>query len=370
MEEISFSIIIPVYNREDLIKRAVGSFLQQDYTSYEIILVDDGSTDGSRELCDELAACYDFIKVVHQANQGAASARNSGLEIASKEYVLFCDSDDYYEIDSLQKMANAMEAIGKIDILVFGFKTSDGYPLLPSGYPYNEKLDKIYIKNNMLPYELGITPSGGKSIMPFVWNKAYRRSTLERCQARFIDGLRVWEDKMFWIMMLGDIESVAILDQCFYNYKSDAETRLTTNWNPQILEKVPMKFHILQDKYGKEFDFENEYVVNGYANMIVEQVIQFFNCERCTDVEVLKTALDNEKHTEWLERGTFKDYYKKKIAKFILNDDFGGVQRVICSYSQLQERKRKIDSIEKQIQIFKYRVRKLCRVIAGKEKLS
>ena len=89
------SIIVPVYNVEKYLKRCVDSILAQTFIDYELILVDDGSSDSSDIICDEYAAKFDKIYVIHQKNGGLSAARNAGMSIARGEYFLFCDSDDY-----------------------------------------------------------------------------------------------------------------------------------------------------------------------------------------------------------------------------------------------------------------------------------
>ena len=91
------SIIIPVYNAENVLQRCVNSLVSQTYTPVEIILVDDGSADSSLSICEELAKNHSNIKVISQENSGAASARNAGLSEANGEYIMFVDSDDWVE---------------------------------------------------------------------------------------------------------------------------------------------------------------------------------------------------------------------------------------------------------------------------------
>ena len=95
MDDVFFSVIIPVYNVGDYLRECVQSVLSQDFASYEIILVDDGSTDGSGLLCDEFAKTDFRVQAVHQENQGQSAARNHGLQIASGKYILFLDRDDF-----------------------------------------------------------------------------------------------------------------------------------------------------------------------------------------------------------------------------------------------------------------------------------
>lgn len=86
-----YSIIIPIYNAEFFIRDSVASILKQSYKNYEILLIDDGSSDAGGDICDELARCDNRINVLHQKNAGAASARNRGIKIARGDYILFLD---------------------------------------------------------------------------------------------------------------------------------------------------------------------------------------------------------------------------------------------------------------------------------------
>ena len=98
---MKYSIIIPVYNVKAYLHRCIDSVICQNNPDYEVILVDDGSADGSGQICDEYAGKFDYIKVLHQTNQGLAATRNSGLSIASGDWILFVDSDDYFSEDFL-----------------------------------------------------------------------------------------------------------------------------------------------------------------------------------------------------------------------------------------------------------------------------
>ena len=115
---IKLSIIVPVYNVEQYLHKCVDSLLAQDIplTDYEIILVDDGSPDECPQICDEYAATYDNIRVVHRENGGLSAARNSGIEVAHGEYVMFVDSDDYIEPNVLSGLIEQVER-DNLDVL-------------------------------------------------------------------------------------------------------------------------------------------------------------------------------------------------------------------------------------------------------------
>ena len=113
------SIILPIYNVEKYLNKCVDSIRNQTYRNLEIILVDDGSKDSSGKICDELSNQDSRLKVVHKKNGGLASARNSGYEVATGEYVMYIDSDDCVKEDTVKKCVDAIER-DKSDVVIFG----------------------------------------------------------------------------------------------------------------------------------------------------------------------------------------------------------------------------------------------------------
>lgn len=109
MNEKLVSIIIPVYNVKDFLVDCLDSVINQSYKNLDIILVDDGSTDGSGIICEEYARQDKRIRVIHQVNQGLSAARNSGIEIMRGEYVYFIDSDDYIAKDTIEVLFNTIK---------------------------------------------------------------------------------------------------------------------------------------------------------------------------------------------------------------------------------------------------------------------
>ena len=105
------SVIVPVYNVEAYLERCVGSILQQTYTHFELILINDGSTDSSGQICDHLASQYENIKVYHIENAGVSNARNMGIQLATGSWVTFIDSDDFVTQDYLATLASAVEGV-------------------------------------------------------------------------------------------------------------------------------------------------------------------------------------------------------------------------------------------------------------------
>lgn len=111
------SVIVPVFNSKNFLAEALDSVLAQTYENLEVVLIDDGSTDGSGEICDRYAAKDKRFRVYHQANQGVSATRNAGLDLATGDFLAFLDSDDAYEPEAIAAMMDAM-AREKVDVVM------------------------------------------------------------------------------------------------------------------------------------------------------------------------------------------------------------------------------------------------------------
>ena len=138
MGNIKVSVIIPVYNVAGYFPRCMQSIAAQTYSDYEVVLVDDGSTDGSGDLCDKYAAEYEFVHTVHQSNHGLSAARNHGVEVAKGEYICFIDSDDYVSADYIEKLVTAME-LYQADMAVIKMRSVSDKDEVPITYKDSEK---------------------------------------------------------------------------------------------------------------------------------------------------------------------------------------------------------------------------------------
>lgn len=119
---VKFSIIVPVYNVEKYLNNCIESLLNQKFDNFEIILVNDGSTDKSGLMCDNYASTNKNISVIHKDNGGLSDARNIGIANAKGEYIIFVDSDDFIEPESLKKFNELIEKKGKPDVIITRIK--------------------------------------------------------------------------------------------------------------------------------------------------------------------------------------------------------------------------------------------------------
>lgn len=214
---MKYSVIVPVYNCMHYLESCVESiFNQKTGSSYEIILVDDGSEDESARLCDWLAEKHECIRVIHQVNQGVSAARNAGIYAAKGEYLLFLDADDLWSEDLLQHLDIATES--KPDVVQFGFRAfyEDGHiveylpPLAINGESGRDYVSRIL--------DQGIMLAGSSCI------NAHRKDFLTQNKLQFPVGITNGEDLLFRIRELEKAKSVYGVDLALYMYRRNAES--------------------------------------------------------------------------------------------------------------------------------------------------
>lgn len=211
MKEL-ISIVVPIYNVEDYLKECIDSICGQSYKNIEIILVDDGSTDGSPAICDVYAGLDNRIRVIHKKNGGLSDARNCGLEVARGEYVAFVDSDDYVNERFIEFLYNAMEDCNA-QIAVCSYQKVYDTPIAKSELP------KYVIEEKNSISFLESLYQGKYSDMGFVaWNKLYKRQLFVENNILYPKG-RIYEDTFTTYKLLYFAEGIAIVDYPLYCYR-------------------------------------------------------------------------------------------------------------------------------------------------------
>lgn len=218
------SVIVPVYNVNKYLAKCVESILQQTYIDLEIILIDDGSTDNSGEICDRFASIDSRIKVIHQQNGGAASAKNAGLRAATGKYLAFVDSDDYIECDAFEFMVNEMEQNG-VDVVRCCFR--DIYRD-ESVDRWHEEERKIYSANEFLALFLSDWTCG------LLWDKLYVRKIYDGIM--FEEGRKI-DDEFFTYRGIMNAEKILSVPKIVYNYrKRKSSVMLSEQSKGQIVQ--------------------------------------------------------------------------------------------------------------------------------------
>lgn len=183
---MEFSIIVPIYKVEKYLRGCIDSVLVQNYMDYELILVDDGSPDSCGAICDEYAKEHTQVKVIHKANGGLSSARNAGLDIAAGKYVIFLDSDDFWDDSDALKHFHENLSDTRADVLVFPakryYEENNQYTYILSGEADREKIIDVNV-NSAVRYMLE-----RNIYRAAAWNKVIRRSLIEDHHMRFLEG--------------------------------------------------------------------------------------------------------------------------------------------------------------------------------------
>lgn len=232
MANPTVSVIVPIFNVEAHLSRCVESLLAQTHHEFQVILVNDGSTDSSGDICESLAHQYEQVSVVHKPNGGLADARNAGLKKATGEFVCFIDSDDWVEPKMLEAMLKPMANV-QVDVVLAGMIVD-----------YVDDSGALISSTRRTPPNLVISDGSlvGQSVddelinlLGYAWNKLYRTEFLRNQQLTFTKGLRLIEDIDFNSRAITQAREVAVLDEAFVHYIQRPAESLGTVFLPDFL---------------------------------------------------------------------------------------------------------------------------------------
>ena len=221
-----FSFIVPVYNVEKYIPQCIESILSQSFSDFEILLIDDGSTDNSGNICDEYAKKDNRITVLHGINKGLSEARNKGIDVAKGDYIIFLDSDDYWIGDKLKFIAKKLED-SKSDLLVFNyeaFEETNNKTIVTNGINFEEVsnklltgeayLEEIIKTNNLYSW--------------YAWLYVIKRDLIMDFNIRFKPGIK-YEDVDLMYEIILKAKKVTVLDETIIRYRLSRQGAITAN---------------------------------------------------------------------------------------------------------------------------------------------
>lgn len=204
MSNPTLSIIVPIYNASKVLERCLSSILNQTFSDWELLLIDDGSTDESGHLCEEFSLRDKRIRTIHKINGGVSTARNTGLEICNGDYITFIDADDYIESNYFEEMMS--EKIS--DLVICGFKIANLNTFIPTqsikNVPINAELVTELVEN---PYYLD-SP----------WCKIFKKSIIKENKIKFDPRLKLSEDTLFSYSYLSHIKTITLIKKSLYVY--------------------------------------------------------------------------------------------------------------------------------------------------------
>lgn len=241
------SVVIPVYNVEKYIERAVLSVQNQCISDIEIILVDDCSPDRSPEICERLAMQDERIRVIHhEVNKGLSEARNSGLNIASGEYIWFMDSDDYVENGLFQQIKESLDK-NPAQVVIFGL-TEDYYDQKQNLHHSITVSCGEYCFQNKYEVRKFVINLEQQTLYGYAWNKIYQLSYLKKLGLRF-EKIVLIEDILFNVNYFMDINSMNLLKYTGYHYNKRMDNSLTSKFVPEYYLVHRRRIELLYKQY-------------------------------------------------------------------------------------------------------------------------
>lgn len=255
-----FSVVVPCYNVERYLPKCIESLCNQTLSDIEIILVDDGSPDNSGQICDKWAGKDNRIRVIHKANGGVSAARNDGMEIASGEYIIFCDSDDWLPENALESLYN--EGVRTNADVVIGnvYQSSDGKdtlaqfyakPFVTSDRTFIDKMIQADFYKTYCPMPAETGPAFGYG---GPWNKAVRLEMLRKCNIKFDVRVKgIFDDIIYTAYILANAMTVAYINTPVYYYRliPASITRSFKANAPEINDAIFKSWEEFMAKYDK-----------------------------------------------------------------------------------------------------------------------
>jgi|GEM_PF-5487282 len=264
----------------------VSSVLAQDFSDFELILVDDGSTDGTQAICEELAREDVRIRYIRMPqNAGASVARNTGLDAARGKYVWFGDSDDRIAQGMFEKMIGCARE-HNVDIItcnmcvLHGDKRSD----LITRLPYETLLDREFISSTVIPAMIGVDEDTSRSIQGH-WRSIYRRDLLRENEVRYPEDRRVWEDHIFIVSALRFAQSLYLVRDFFYHYVKRSGS-LLSQYRPQQFDWALLIIQDYKAWLGNSYDLDGPARIRKNIAAAVGEISELiFTHERDADVD-------------------------------------------------------------------------------------
>lgn len=266
------SIIVAAYNVEKYLPQCIESILAQTYRDFELIFVDDGSTDGSSELGDFYGKRDMRVKVIHKPNGGLVSARKAGIAEACGEYIGFVDGDDWIESDMYENLMKIAVGFNADIVLCGSIEDAKGECLCKINGLKSGVYDKTKMAEELYPYMLCMKDFFGMGVQPYLWNKLIRREYAYKHIMAVDDRIRVGEDVAAVMPMLLAVDRTVVTDYCGYHYCMHSESMM---WSNSETEKERNELSILHDflrmsfrRYAGQYQLEYQLVHYTVGNFL------------------------------------------------------------------------------------------------------
>jgi len=336
---LKLSIIVTIYNGERYLNKCIDSILAQTYTDFELVLVDDGSRDGSLEICREYEKIDPRIVVLHKENEGLVAARKSGVSVAKGEYIGFVDCDDFIDTDMYSKLMEPAQE-HESDIVVGGLvldysdHTVKKYNAIPAGY-YGESDMRSEIVSRMLTYS-GFLEFG---IIPGVVVKVFKKEILEKALSKVPDNINIGEDVSITAHAFGAASSVSIIPSASYHYVQ-YEGSMIHKFNPKRFDYIRNLYNCLvtveSEDYKKQIPLYMSWMIFG----VIAECVKKSGYTKKEIKKYLLNVLNDDITKESLKNAdTSRISNKDKIKIFLMRYKLVGALYFILGGSSGEENK-------------------------------
>lgn len=257
MNNFLISVIIPVYNVSVYLRQCLDSVINQSYSQLEIILVNDGSTDDSLEICEEYQALDPRIKLINQKNIGLSGARNTGIDCAQGNYILFVDSDDWIDLETCQLLVDNVKRTNA-DVVLFSYvkefsNHSEEKFILDGDLIFREEESRNIHRRIIGLYEEELAhPENADSIVT-AWGKLYKTDLIKRNEIYFIDCKLIGtEDMLFNTYCFKYVKTLSNIHRCLYHYRKNNQTSLTSVYKTNLFNQWHTLYSMLEEFLERE----------------------------------------------------------------------------------------------------------------------
>lgn len=274
---VAVSVIVPAYNAEKTVEKALQSLIDQTFKNIEIIIIDDGSKDKTREIISSFAAKDTRIKLIlKDVNEGLSAARNSGIKMAKGDYIGYLDSDDWCEKDMFEKLYNGAN---NADVVVSGFyhdSLADDGSLVVQTEDRMTESSSTADKKEIVKWAAKLD---SMRIFAFTWNKLYKRDFLQKTGIIFEQQTLI-EDYMYNCKIWESIERLSVVEGAYYHYIKFSKDALTQKFLPDYFEIIDKRYVLMRTIFEKENLFEGEMreiLCNMHIKHVLAGMVRNFN---------------------------------------------------------------------------------------------
>lgn len=303
-EQPLVSVIVPVYNAEKYLAECIESVQTQEYMNYELVLVDDGSIDKSAIICDDYASKNPKIVVVHKVNGGVSSARNTGIDLCTGQYVMFLDADDYLVSGSLRVLIEAAE---KFEADIVGGLTVD------NSYPWKGDSDFIIWRSTE-----GIEQSLKDNPFTYAaWAKIYRKEVIGN--TRFCEEFKINEDSLFVFEVLCKQPKFIGLKDEIYSYRNNVDSASHAKFSEKYFDVVKVakkKYEIIKEQYPAFLELAENMLLKADMNMLQILAMRTHGEYKVQEKELLKEFREKSKYYISAKKTDDKWFFVLKIHMY------------------------------------------------------